>query len=145
MEDFLLGYSNNSKSYLIGFFDGAELITKNNRNVKFNETSFPAKTHFVNSESGSEFFFELNKRGNEVELKSTESIADTHNLIKDVSEWPNGDLGGNPETLVNENSDESITQNQPHSSTVHTTTRYGRKVKPPNRYAPGTSSNLSYN
>ena len=28
---------------------------------------------------------------------------------------------------------------------MHTTTRYGRKVKPPNRYTPGTSSNLSYN
>ena len=62
-----------------------------------------------------------------------------------MSELPNGDLGGNPETLVNEISDESITQNQPHSSTVHNTTRYARKVKPPNRYAPGTSSNLSYN
>ena len=145
LEGFLLGYSNNSKSYLIGFFEGAELITKSSRNVKFNETSFPGKTLFANNESGSEFFFELNERGSEVELQNTELVADTHNLIKDVSELPNGDLGGNPETLVNEISDESITQNQPHSSSVHTTTRYGRKVKPPNRYAPGTSSNLSYN
>ena len=62
-----------------------------------------------------------------------------------MSEFPNGDLCRNPETLVTEISDKSITQNQPHSSTVHTTTRYGRKVKPPNRYASGTSSNLSYN
>ena len=78
-------------------------------------------------------------------MQNTESVADTHNLIKDVSKLPNGDLGGNPETLVYEISDESITQNQPHSSTVHTTTRYGRKVKSPNRYAPGTSRILSYN
>ena len=62
-----------------------------------------------------------------------------------MSELPTGDLGGNPETLLNEISDESITLNQSHSSTVHTKTRYGRKVKPPNKYAPGTSSNLSYN
>ena len=144
-KSFLLGYSNNSKSYLIGFFEGAELITKSSRNVKFNETSFPGKTLPANNESGSEFFFELNERGSEVELQNTESVADTHNLIKDVSELPNGDLGGDPETLVNEISEESLTQNQPHSSTVHTTTRYARKVKPPSRYAPGTSSNLSYN
>ena len=33
LEGFLLGYSNNSKSYLIGFFDGAELtkVAKNKR------------------------------------------------------------------------------------------------------------------
>ena len=145
LECFSLGYSNNFKSYLIGIFDGAELITKNSRNLKFNETKFPGKIHFVNNESGSEIFFELIERGSEVELQNTESVADTHNLIKDVSEFPNGDLCRNPETLVTEISDKSITQNQPHSSTVHTTTRYGRKVKPPNRYASGTSSNLSYN
>ena len=145
LEGFLLGHSNNSKSYLIGFFEGAELITKSSRNVKFNVTSFPGKTFFANNESGSEFFFELNERGSEVELQNTESVADTDNLIKDVSELPNGDLGGDRETLFNEISDESLTQNQPHSSTVDTTTRYGRKVKPPNTYAPGTSSNLSYN
>ena len=123
MEGFLLGYSNNSKSYLIGFFEGAELILKSSRNVKFNDTSFPGITLFANNESGSEFFFELNERGSEVELQNTESVADTHNLIKDVSELTNGELGGNSETLVNGISDESITQNQPHSSTVHTTTR----------------------
>ena len=66
-------------------------------------------------------------------------------MIRDIDELPNSDLGGNPETLVNEISEESLTQNQPHSSTVHTTTRYGRKIMPSNRYAPGTSSNLSYN
>ena len=71
------------------------------------------------------FSSNLTKGGSEVELQNTELVADTHNLIKDVSELPNGDLGGNPETLVNEISDESITQNQPHSSSVHTTTRYG--------------------
>ena len=77
LEGFLFGYSNNSKSYLIGFFEGAELITKSSRNVKFNETSFPGKTLFANNESGSEFYFELNKRGSEVELQNTESAADT--------------------------------------------------------------------
>ena len=140
---FLLG--NSSKSYLIGFFDGAELITKSSRNVKLNETSFPGKTHFANNESDSEFFFELNERGSEVELQNTESVADTQNLIGYLSELPNSDLGGNAEILVTEISDEIITQNQPHSSTMHTTTRYGRKLKQPNRYAIGTSSNLSYN
>ena len=131
MEGFLLGYSNNSKSYLVGFVEVAELITKSGRNVKFNETSFPGKTLFANNENGSEFFIELNERGSEVELQNTESVADTHNLIKDVSELPNGDLGGNPEILVNEISDESITQNKPHSSTVHTTTRYDEKSSRP--------------
>ena len=113
-------------------------------NVKFIETSFPGKTHFANIESDSEFFFELNERVSEVELQNTESVAVTQNLMKHVGELPNCDLGGRPETLVNEISDESIAQNQPHSSTVHTTTRYGQKVKPRNRYAPGKSSNLSY-
>ena len=61
-----------------------------------------------------------------------------------MSESQNGDLGGNPETLVTERSGESITQTQLHSSAVYTTSRYGRKVKPPNRYTPGTSSNLSH-
>ena len=78
-------------------------------------------------------------------MQNTQSVADTQNLIRDIDELPNGDLGGNPETLVNEISEESLTQNHPHSSPVHTTTRYGRKIMPPNRYAPGTSSNLSYN
>ena len=75
-------------------------------------------------------------------LQNLESVANT-NLISDVSELQNGDIGGNPETLVTERSDESITQTQPHSSTVHTTIRYGRKVKPLNRYTPDTSINLS--
>ena len=144
LEGFLLGYSNNSKSYLIGFFDGAELITKSSLNVKFIETSFPGKTHFANIESDSYFFFELNERVSEIELQNTESVAETQNLIKHVGELPNCDLGGRPETLINEISGESIAQNQRHSSTVHTTTRYGQKVKPQNRYAPGTSSNFSY-
>ena len=65
-------------------------------------------------------------------------------MISDLSELQNGDFGGKPETLVTERSDDKITQIAPHSSTVHTTTRYGRKVKPPNRYTPSTSSNLSY-
>ena len=77
-------------------------------------------------------------------MQNTESVADTQNLISDLSELPNGDLDGNPEILVTELSHETITQNQPHSSTVRTTTRYGQKVKPPNRYAPGTTSKLSY-
>ena len=77
LEGFLLGYSNNSKSYLIEIFNGAELITKSSRNVKFNETSFPGKTLFANNESGSEFFFELNERGSEVELQNTESPTNT--------------------------------------------------------------------
>ena len=76
-------------------------------------------------------------------MQITESVADT-NLISEVKELQNGDLGGNPDTLVTERSDESITQIAPHSSTVHTTTRYGRNVKPPNRYIPCTSSNLPY-
>ena len=49
LEAFSLGYSNNSKSYLIGFFNSAELITTSSRNVKFTETSFPGKTHFANN------------------------------------------------------------------------------------------------
>ena len=88
--------------------------------------------------------FELNERGSRIELLNTESVADT-NLISDVSELENGDLGGNPETWVTERPDESITQIQWSSSTVHTTTRYGRKMEPLNRYIPGKSSNLSYN
>ena len=56
----------------------------------------------------------------------------------------NGDLGGNPKTLVTEMSDETISQNELHSSTVHTTTRYRLKVRLPKK-APVTSSNLSYN
>ena len=85
-----------------------------------------------------------NERGSKIELQNTNSVVDTQNLISDVSELQNSELGGNPETLVTEVSDECITQTQPHSSTVHTTTRYGRKVKPPNSYTPGTSSILSY-
>ena len=44
LEGFLFDYSNNSKSYLFGYFDGAELIMKSTRNIKFNEISFPGKT-----------------------------------------------------------------------------------------------------
>ena len=71
-------------SHLIGVFDGAELITKSSRNVKFNETSFPGETDFANNESDSEIFFELNEKGSGVELQNTESVADTQNLISDV-------------------------------------------------------------
>ena len=60
-----------------------------------------------------------------------------------MSDMQNGDLGGKPETLITERSDERIAQIPPHSSTVHTATRYRRKVEPSNRYTPGTSSNLS--
>ena len=77
-------------------------------------------------------------------MQNTESVGDT-NFISDVIELKNGDLGGNPETLVTERSNEKITHIPSHSLTVHTTTRYGRKVKSPNRFTPGTSSNLSYN
>ena len=59
-----------------------------------------------------------------MKLQNTQSVADTQNLISDVSELPNGDLGDNPETWVTEMSDESITQNQPHSSTVIRTAYY---------------------
>ena len=110
MEGFLFGYSNNSKSYLIGIIVGAELITKSSWNAKFNEISYPGKTHLANNESDIEFFFELNERGSEVELQNTESVADPKNMISEGSELPNGDLGSNPETLVTEMSDESITQ-----------------------------------
>ena len=128
IDSFLLGFGNNSELYLIGFLVGAEL---------------PGKTHFANIERVSEFAFELNDRKWNRVAKHGIS-RDTQNLICDVSELQNGDLGGNPETLVTERSDEIITQIQSHSSTMHTTTRYGRIVKPPNRYTPGTSSNLSY-
>ena len=70
----------------------------------------------------SQFFCELNGRGIEIELQNKESFID-RNLICDMSELTNGGLGGNPETLVTERPDDSITQNQPHSSTVPTTTR----------------------
>ena len=63
LEGFLICYRNNSKSSLIEVFDGAELITKSSRNIKFNETSIPGKTHFANTESDSDIFFELNKMG----------------------------------------------------------------------------------
>ena len=82
---FLLGYSNNSKSYLIEFFHGAGLITKISRKIKFNESSFPRKTHFANTASDSDIFFELDEGGSEIELQNTESVANT-NLISDVSE-----------------------------------------------------------
>ena len=62
-----------------------------------------------------------------------------------MSVLQNSDSGGTEtltEFLVTERSDENRTQIQPHSSTVHST-RYGGKVKPPNRYTPGASSNLS--
>ena len=121
---------------MIGLFDGAELITKSSRSIKLNETSFLCKTHFAKTESDSELFSEVNESRSEIELLYTESVADT-NLIGDMSELQNGDLGCNPETLVTERYDESITQTQPHSSTVHTTTKYGRKIRLPN-------SNLSY-
>ena len=62
-----------------------------------------------------------------------------------MSELQNGALGDNPETFVTERSDESTTQIPLNCSIVHTTTRYGRKVKPPNRYTLGKSSNFSYN
>ena len=75
----------------------------------------------ANTESDSELFFELTEGGSGKELQNTESVADT-NLIIDVSELHNGDLGGFPETLVTERSDEIITKSQPRSSTVHTTT-----------------------
>ena len=76
-------------------------------------------------------------------LQNTESDADTI-FMSDVRELQNGDLGSNPETLVTERSGEKKTQFSPSSSTVHATTRNGRKVKLPHRYTPGTSSNLSY-
>ena len=70
---------------MIGFFDGAELITKSSRNIKFNETSYPGKTNSANTESDSDIFIELNERGSERELRNMESVADT-NLISYVNE-----------------------------------------------------------
>ena len=128
----------------MGFFDDAELVTKSSRNIKFNDTSFLGKTLFANTEIDSDILFELNERGSEIDMQNTESVADT-NLISDVSELQNGDLGGNPGTLVTERSDKSITQIPLQNSTVQTTIRYGRKVEPPNRYTQGMSSNLSCN
>ena len=86
-------------SYLIRFFDGAEPIMKSSRNVEFNKTSFQEKIRFAKNEGGSEFFFELDERGSEIEWQNTESVADT-NLISDASELQNGELGGNPEYLA---------------------------------------------
>ena len=63
LEGFLLGYSNNSKSYLIEISNSAELIAKSSRNVKFNKTSFPGKTLFANNESGSEFCLRTQRKG----------------------------------------------------------------------------------
>ena len=73
----------------------------------FNEIGFPGKTNFAIIESDSDIFFVLNESGSEIELQNTESVVDT-NTISDVSELQNGDLGGKPETLVTERSDESV-------------------------------------
>ena len=62
-----------------------------------------------------------------------------------MSDLQNGNLGGNAKALVTERSHKCVTEIQLHSSTVDTTTRYGRKGKPPNRNTPGASNNLSYN
>ena len=78
LEGFSLGYSDNSKSYLITFFDRAELITRSSCNAKFNVTSFPGKTHVANIENDSDIFVKLKERGSEIEMQNTESVADTN-------------------------------------------------------------------
>ena len=99
LEGLLLSFSNNSTSYLIGFVDGTELITKNSRNIHINQTSCPGRTQFANTEIDSEIFFESNGRGSEIELRSTDSVPDT-NLIINVSELQNDDSVGNSEALA---------------------------------------------
>ena len=84
--------------------------------------------------------FRTQQNGCETELQNTESVADTQNLIRDVS----CKTVIYAETLLIDRSDETKTPIRPHSSTVHTTTENKRKVKPPDRYTPGTSSNVSY-
>ena len=64
LEGFLLGYSNNSKSYLIAdCFIGAELITKCSCKVEFNKTSFPEKTTSQTLKLKMKFFSNSTKGG----------------------------------------------------------------------------------
>ena len=77
-------------------------------------------------------------------MKSTESVVDGQNLISDVSELQNRDLGGDTEILVYEISDKTNTQIPPRTSIVHTMIRYARKSQPPNSYTPKTNISLSY-
>ena len=83
LKGFLLCYRNSSKTDLVGFFDGAKLITKCSRKVTVNQTHLHGKTYLVNSEKDRLFVFEINGRGSERELQNTESVVSTHNMTSD--------------------------------------------------------------
>ena len=107
----LLGYSSNSKTYLIGSFENGILETLQTRNVTFNERVFPGsesfhRRSFTNDE---DIIFEIDERGRE--------IAENRNV-------------GNVLTESAEN---------------EVRTRYGRQVRPPERYEPGTSETANQN
>ena len=104
-EGILLGFSSNSKTYLIGSFEKGFLETLQTRNVKFIERVFPGsesfhRRSFTNDE---DIIFEIDERGSE--------IAENRNV-------------GN---VLKESAENEVR------------TRYGRQVRPSERYEPGTS------
>ena len=107
----MLGYSSNSKTYLIGSFENGFLETLQTRNVTFNETVFPGseKFHRRSFTNDEDIIFEIDEKGRE--------IAENRNV-------------GNVLTESAEN---------------EVRTRYGRQVRPPERYEPGTSETANQN
>ena len=123
-EGILLGYSNNSNSYLIGFFEDGELVTKQSRNVHFCENKFlnestSQKTDISESEDN-ELIFELNERGS----------------CEDISEETDIEVPSQNKAKV-----APAVFSEPIQSRK---SRYGRVIKPPNRYTPGNSGNLCF-
>ena len=109
---------------MIGVFEDGDLVTKQSRNVHYCENKFlnestSQKTDISESEEN-ELIFELNERGS----------------CEDISEETDNEVPSQNKAKVAPAVFSEPIQNRK--------SRYGRVIKPPNRYTPGNSGNLCF-